>query len=155
MCALFLGSEVVLKKENIQNLHPIMIMKSIVETLICFLLEHNPWYSKSGIKFSPDNLRALYDEVDANDNEQYLPAAMDLCHLSHEGCNNDPVGPGGGYAERDMVFEDGEGDDVVMEAVGYTTGDYSPRNYHIMKATALAWCLDGLNQLIVPRDLNR
>ena len=31
----------------------------------------------------------------------------------------------------------------VVESVGYTDGDDSPTNLQNMKATALAWCLDG------------
>lgn len=32
---------------------------------------------------------------------------------------------------------------LVVEAVGYTTGDHSPSNMHQIKATALTHCLDG------------
>jgi hypothetical protein len=143
MCTLFLSSKVVPTKENIKNLHPVMVTKTIVGTFIHFLLDYNPWSLAYGISLSSENVNDLYEENDAGDNKRCVPTALDLCNLPCKGEEKDPVLPSGGYAEHDTVFEDGEGEDIAMEAVGYTTGDYSPCNYCVMKATALAWCLDG------------
>lgn len=50
-----------------------------------------------------------------------------------------------GYARRGTTHDD-ESEvppgDLVMVAVGYTTGDRSPEAYQTMKASALAWFLD-------------
>jgi len=32
-------------------------------------------------------------------------------------------------------------EDIVMDSVAYTDGDDTPKSYHHMKVTALAWCL--------------
>ncbi|EGO30262.1 hypothetical protein SERLADRAFT_412311 [Serpula lacrymans var. lacrymans S7.9] len=47
--------------------------------------------------------------------------------------------------EENLVEHNTEEDnsDFVLEAVGYTNGDHSPASYRLMKATALAHCLDG------------
>jgi hypothetical protein len=105
LCVLFLSSRVVPTKENIKNLHPVMVMKTIVEALIRFLLEYNSWYSASGITLSSKNISALYEEIDAKENEQCIPAALDLRNLACEGQDNDPIISAGGYAEREAVFE--------------------------------------------------
>jgi hypothetical protein len=143
MCALFLGSEVVPTKDNIKNLHPIMVTKTIVHTLIEFLMDCNPWYSSDVIEYSPKNVNDLYDKTDADEDERAIPSTVDLCQLVNNGSTQGSAINTGGYADREVVFADGEGQQIAMEAMGYTTGDYSPRNYRIMKATALAWCLDG------------
>jgi hypothetical protein len=45
------------------------------------------------------------------------------------------------YTDKNEYVNSKDNSDVVMEAVSYTTGDRSPQNYQIMKASALAWCL--------------
>jgi hypothetical protein len=146
MCALFLGSDVVPTRENIKNLHPIMVTKDKVSTIIHFLLEHNSWYRASKIQFSAANLEALYDKSDiVHGSTGVIPAAVDLCHRPSRANENEPSQRSNldRYAERDTAFENGSGNKIAMEAVGYTTRDYTPQNYCMMKATALAWCLDG------------
>jgi hypothetical protein len=47
-----------------------------------------------------------------------------------------------------VAFGGGADCKVTMEAVGYTDGDYTPKNYRLMKAKALAWCLAGNKSLV-------
>jgi hypothetical protein len=64
MCALFLGSKVVPDQEN-KKLHPTMVTKHVISTIIQFLLIHNPWYHVLGIQYSVVNTKALYDNFQA------------------------------------------------------------------------------------------
>src|ERR1700677_3436647 len=81
ICAMFLRSEVVPNRDNIKNLHPMMVTKTIVSAIIHFLLENNPWYHASGVQFSPENVDALYDKSKTDDCQSAVPAAVEMCNL--------------------------------------------------------------------------
>jgi hypothetical protein len=76
MCALFIGPKAVPTRENIRDLVPVLVSKTRVQTMIEFLLSHNPLYISSGATFSQENLDALFPE----DGEAF-PSAIEICSL--------------------------------------------------------------------------
>jgi hypothetical protein len=63
------------------------------------------------------------------------------------------TGVDGGTADyTDRYTFDDDASDLVMEVVGYVNGDHSPQNHDIMKASALAWCLDRIEDLASHRE---
>ena len=141
-------------RDNIKKLSPMMVTKHNVFKMINFLLTNNSWYRASGVTFNPDNLVALYTEQFEGDegspcSETFgIPAAIDLCCLpkspiseTHSTTQQD-TRVDDGYVEREDAFVSSS-DEMLMEAVGYTDGDYTPKNFRSMKANALSWCLDG------------
>jgi hypothetical protein len=139
MCTLFVGGNIKPTVANIAKLAPVLVSKKVVKMLLHFLLAYNPWYAESGVSFSPDNLNALFDKMHSGVVRALL-AAVTLCHLPAD----QAYGVEGGTADYMDQFISGEaeGNDVVMEAVGYVNGDHLPQNLSIMKASVLAWCLD-------------
>lgn len=106
--------------------------RDIVKTLVEFLLENNYWYKASGIKFSQSNLDNLYTE--SSDARTAVPTAVDICHLNEEGSRGVEHGSTD-YTDRGELQSTLEPDqDIIMEAVGYTSGDHSAPNYREMKA---------------------
>ena len=138
MCTLFVGGDTKPTVSNIANLGPVLVSKGVVKTLIDFLLGNNPWYVDSGVSFSLDNFNALFDKL--HDGVDRAPlTAVSICHLP----SDQAQGVDGGTADyTDRYTFDDDASDLVMEAVGYVNGDHSPQNHDIMKASALAWCLD-------------
>ncbi|KAJ7046273.1 hypothetical protein C8F04DRAFT_894650, partial [Mycena alexandri] len=144
MCALFIGARTTPTRDNIKDLKPVLVSKNRVLTMIDFLLNNNPQYTESGVQFSPTNLEALYPE----DSDEAVPAAIELCALED---GNDP-NPSS-FADRgdqvsdksrfvETMIDDGT---LVMETVGYTVGENTPKSQRDMKASAVAWCLDKHN----------
>jgi hypothetical protein len=138
MCALFIGGDVRPTRDNIGTLKPVLVCKDSVTVMLNFLLSNNRWYKNSGVVFSESNMAALFDgRLLASDPQ--VPAGVEIYHL-----------PDGGSVERAETDYTGRGQamgsqddgDLVMEATGYVSGDRSPQNYKVMKASALAWCLD-------------
>ncbi|KAG1743516.1 hypothetical protein EDB19DRAFT_1894737 [Suillus lakei] len=130
MCVVFTGQKQCPSRETIKQMQPVLVTKSRVHRLIEFLIDNNPWYQKSGVAYSQQNMDALFDDVDL-DIDCSVPTALEICHLpqdseialNHEANN---ITPG----------------DIVMEAVGFTQGDHSSQSREKMKLHALAYVLD-------------
>ncbi|KAJ7902454.1 hypothetical protein B0H13DRAFT_1499896, partial [Mycena leptocephala] len=144
MCALFIGPKTAPSRDNIKDLKPVLVSKTRVETMLQFLLGKNPYYINSGVEFSQDNLDDLFPEK----RDCAFPSAIEICCLPEE---STPIPES--YADRgskphptvqelDVDIDDGS---LVLEAVGYTVGENTPKDHRSMKAAALAWCLDKKN----------
>ena len=104
-----------------------------------------------GVQFSPSNVEALYDDSEASDAQSAVPTVVKMCHLLNDAKENDPQVSSDGYSDQDAAFNGENDHKIAMEAVGYTDGDYTPKNYRLMKVKALAWCLAG-NKSIVSKS---
>ncbi|KAJ7131639.1 hypothetical protein C8R43DRAFT_895803, partial [Mycena crocata] len=143
MCAMFVGSNVVPSRENILRLSPVLVSKNRVATLLDFLLQENPYYRES-TTFSQENFDDLLRPEDDTEGVG-IPRAVELCCLPHTEALDTSTS---GYVPKPDAQPnppDPEVDNeanLIMEAIGYTAGDRTPQDYHAMKASALAWCLD-------------
>ncbi|KAF8143076.1 hypothetical protein K438DRAFT_1911130 [Mycena galopus ATCC 62051] len=152
MCALFVGASTIPTKDNIKALRPVLVSKSRVETILDFLLHRNSFYTAAGVTFSKDNLDAIFSGSD----DEGIPDGVELCCLPDSTLESD------GYADRGKGIPsnarrhepDGpnslaslDGDNTVMEAVGYVVGERTPKDVRDMKASAVAWCLDRKNYI--------
>lgn len=138
ICAIFVGKTEP-SRATVTRMNPILVRKSRVRLLIEFLLECNPHYSTvDGFKgFSADNVNRLFGKDD-NDADEAVPCSMSWGHLP----NNDAVaGATSDYTPRNE-YDMGSGE-MLMENVGFTTGDSSPVSYRDMKMKALGHCLAG------------
>ena len=138
MCAVFVGSNMKLTVDNIKNLSLILVSKSRVCTMIDFLLKENAWYCAAGLKFSQENVDDLFEDS-VGDDDEGVPCAVELCHLPLDMTNPINVGTMG-YVDH-FEYDAWPAKDIVMDSVAHTDGDDTPKSYHHMKATALAWCL--------------
>ncbi|KAJ7881691.1 hypothetical protein B0H13DRAFT_2235550 [Mycena leptocephala] len=144
MCALFIGPKTVPTRDNIRELKPVLVSKSRVEIMLRFLLEKNPYYVNSGVRFSQQNMDDLFPE----NLDSAFPSAIEICCLDGDRPATDDT-----YADRGMNFAqpskslDTSIDDgtLVLEAVGYSVGEKTPTDQRNMKAAAIAWCLDKKN----------
>ncbi|KIJ58690.1 hypothetical protein HYDPIDRAFT_33933 [Hydnomerulius pinastri MD-312] len=127
-------------QQNIETLKPVLVNKTVVRTLARFFVEHNAWYWSAGVVVDEDNIDDLY----AGDGEQSVPQAVEICFLPSGTPDADATA---GYTDRNISADDredeGDPEDMLIEAIGYTEGDHTPENFKLMKATALARCLDG------------
>jgi Helitron helicase-like domain at N-terminus/PIF1-like helicase len=137
MCALFIGGLVRPTRQNIAGLKPVLVSKKNVSVMLDFLLSRNRWYRSSGVVFSQKNMEAIFDGRNPSDGSD-VPAGVEIYHLPDD---DNVRRTETDYTGRTDSIDQEDGD-LVMEAVGYVTGDRSPQNYRIMKAGALAWCLD-------------
>lgn len=83
---------------------------------------------------------ALFDEVDVNSDTSLL-SALSICHLP----TDTQVLIDEGFSSRDTHKDDGSQvavADIVMEPIGYTTGDHLVQSREKMKLHALAYVLD-------------
>ncbi|KDQ65223.1 hypothetical protein JAAARDRAFT_53078 [Jaapia argillacea MUCL 33604] len=140
MCVLFVGGNVEPTEENIRKIKPILISKSCVSTMINFLIMHNSWYKNSGVTFSAENLMNLFSGGGSCD-DIGIPSGVELGFLpnvdSDELSSLDEE-----YDEHNNLDNDIDTSEIVIDAVGYTTGDRTHESYQTMQAKALAWCLD-------------
>jgi hypothetical protein len=137
MCALFIGSQTAVSHHNIEKLGPVMVNKSIVQTLSHFLVERNAWYIGQ-VAVAESNINDLYK----GNADSAIPQAIEVCFLR----DLEDVSGGSSYSEHsdnEELPRPNDVDTVLLESVGYTEADHSPANYRLMKATALAHCLDG------------
>lgn len=137
-CTVFVGKTTP-SRATLAKLGPVLVRKSRVEKLIRFLINNNPHYrAVDGFNgFSQSNLNALFGDEDRTSDEA-VPCSIDIGHVETrqavEGVSSD-------VSLRDEYMP-GEGG-IVMENVGYTTGDDSPQSYRDMKMQALTHCLEG------------
>ncbi|KAJ7840459.1 hypothetical protein B0H13DRAFT_1649665, partial [Mycena leptocephala] len=136
MCALFVGPSTVPTRENIKSLRPVVVSKTRVEKMINFLLTKNAFYMGAELEFSRENLDALFH----TEGDEGVPDAVELCCLPDSTLENESYADRGASTfDPSSSHADGE---VVMEVVGYTVGERTPRD---MKASAVAWCHDRNN----------
>lgn len=142
VCAVFVGRTVP-TKETIALLSPVLVRRSVVETIVHFLVQSNPYYAPDDQEFfgfSPDNLAALFDGEDENA-DVGVPCAMDIGFIEDSEALR--------ASTTDYTGRNDESDDpppgapIVMENVGYTSGNRTPVSYRDMKLRALSHCLNG------------
>jgi hypothetical protein len=138
-CAIFINSKANVNRESISSHHPVLVSKNNIKTMLEFLAQNNPAYSpNSGLELSEDNLNSLYngDEQPAD-----LPPSIEVRNLGgHVQASGDASREAVAYTNSES---DEQSDEIVMEAVGYTTGDFSRASYKYMKGVALDACLNG------------
>lgn len=135
ICTVFIGKTEP-SQSTIARLSPVLVRKSRVKKLINFLLDNNPHYSRvDGFKgYSEENLNKLFD----TNSDIGVPCSMEIGHLTA----NDAIDSAtADYTSRNEVHPDDT--DIIMENVGYTMGDESPKSYQDMKMQALKHCLSG------------
>ncbi|KAG1844566.1 hypothetical protein C8R48DRAFT_750839 [Suillus tomentosus] len=140
MCVIFSGQKQQPSRDTVKKMGPVLVTKSRVRKLIQFLIENNAWYQYSGVAYSQVNMDTLFDEVDVN-SDTSLPSALSICHLPTD--TQVPIDEG--FSSRDAHEDDGSQVAVaaiVMEPIGYTTGDHSVQSREKMKLHALAYVLD-------------
>ena len=141
VCAVFVGQQKP-TTATIKKLRPLLARKSVVETIINFLTENNPYYLPDGETFlglDRANLDALFGPSDAQ-SDIAIPCAMEIGFLE----DNDAIRAStSDYVHReDDQVPTNDPDSLLMENVGYTCGDESPVSYQDMKMRALSHCLD-------------
>lgn len=145
MCALFIGGTDEPTKANIAKLSPVLVSKRRVKTMLDFLLENNKWYQEANVLFSEDNLNALYSDhtADGLPVNESVPVAVELAHLPLQSGDSLPTSTSD-YTDRQQVLPSNDADKnlIVLEGVGFTATD-SSSDFQKMKASALAWCLEG------------
>lgn len=141
MCVVFTGHKQRPTRETIKQMRPVLVTKSRVQRLIDFLIENNPWYQKSDVVYSQENMDALFDNVDAG-LDCSVPIALEVCHLSKDSDDQYTLNHGGPVECDIEPSSDVVAGDIVMDAVGYTEGDYSSQSREKMKLHALAHVLD-------------
>ncbi|EGN91760.1 hypothetical protein SERLA73DRAFT_80146 [Serpula lacrymans var. lacrymans S7.3] len=139
VCALFVGADTPVSGENIANLHPILVSKRRVCTLLDFLVHRNLWYRSAGVRIGKSNLNDLY----AGDKDSDFLSAVNLNFLAAEANSNAGVADYTDCADLELTVIEGSPPEHIIEAVGYTSSNVSPSSYWLMKATALTSCLDG------------
>ncbi|EIW80029.1 hypothetical protein CONPUDRAFT_30639, partial [Coniophora puteana RWD-64-598 SS2] len=147
VCVLFSNWNSPITEDVIRRCSPVLARKSVVKTLIEFLLEHNQYYRDAGVQFSQNNLDALFD----NTAEEYgFPRAIEVCRNSCSGMRSDTFTSSYSDSERASEFESDSLSDLMLPTIGYTTGDHSMGSKQTMKAHALAYALNG-SRFIVSR----
>ncbi|KAJ6622842.1 hypothetical protein B0H10DRAFT_2214147 [Mycena sp. CBHHK59/15] len=147
MCTLFIGSDTIPNRKNIEKLGPILVSKNHIATIIDFLLTENSMYLDAGVEFSTDNMNTLFSPDDSGF-DVAVPRGIELCCLP----DSDATDPStSSYTDRGhAISADIPGpapatydalqvprDQIVMEAVGYTVGNSTPQNYDEMKERLL------------------
>ncbi|KIK81621.1 hypothetical protein PAXRUDRAFT_155669, partial [Paxillus rubicundulus Ve08.2h10] len=137
MCALFIGSHMAVTQHNIAKPAPILVNKLNVHTISHFLIECNLWY-RGQVVIAESNIEDLYQ----GDTASALPQAIELCCLKDmdNASGNSSYSDCSDHQQFHLLHNVGT---VLIEFVGYTEADHSPMNYRIMKALALAHCLNG------------
>lgn len=142
-CAVFVGHTKP-TMDTIGKLGPLLARKSIVQTLIQFLVARNPYYAadhEQFFGFSSSNLESLFGPG-TEQQDQGVPCSIGIGFLK----DSDAISASTtGYTSRneDITPPVGEHDTLLMENVGYTCGDHSPVSYRQMKMRALSHCLRG------------
>jgi hypothetical protein len=154
MCALYVGQEKP-TRDNIVRLSPVLIRRSRLKSMISFLLDNNTAYAITNefTGFSQTNLDALFRPGDSSDAQ--VPAPIQEEFLLSSPAVNSTVSAG--ITDRDNYDRDGDrqyNNDVLMENVGYTDGDFSTASYQKMKVDALSYCLKGGTYIRSQRGLN-
>jgi hypothetical protein len=151
MCTIFVGAFEKVTRQTLSKLRlgPVLVSKNNVRTMIEFLVTNNPWY-RDHVRLSEENLNDLHDEANAcvpkSIEVRAFNALPDDVLASQEGVVDE--GTRVDITEQSTGCVDGgvPQDDVgtlLMEAYGYTKGDYSSSSYRLMKGYALDAVLKG------------
>ncbi|KAI0706590.1 hypothetical protein C8Q76DRAFT_819012 [Earliella scabrosa] len=141
VCAVFVGRTRP-TPQTIGRLGPVLVRKSRVKTIATFLCRDNPHYApdQEFHGFSQHNLDVLFG-TDAESQDEGVPCSMDIGFLEAEEAidapNADPANPFINEPEPQVT------EDILMENVGYTSGDDSPVAYRDMKLQAISHCLNN------------
>lgn len=141
MSVLFVTNRKV-EKLKLERLYPVLVRKSRVSRLARFLTRRNTHYRlEEGFQgFSQENLDLIHgpDKAEVDDG---IPACVEIGQFvmneATEGATSD-------YTFRNIV--DGESDlerGLLMENVGFTSGDNTTVSYNHMKMRAVQHCLEG------------
>ncbi len=141
VCAVFVGRSKP-TPETVRKVKVLLARKSVVKTLIEFLVDKNPYYTVDDETFfglSQANLNALFP-AESEDTDSGIPSAMGIGFLGESEAINASTAD---YTTRN-IDEDAPPDteSLLMENVGYTSGDESPVSYRDMKMRALSHCLN-------------
>ncbi|KAI0744395.1 hypothetical protein C8Q76DRAFT_575716, partial [Earliella scabrosa] len=141
ICAVFVG-ETTPTPETIRKMGPVLVRKSRVRRMIKFLVEHNVHYAPdSGFRgLSERNLSELFGANTVHQDEG-VPCSITIAYLPKSSAPSTD-GDETSVAPR-IRFQSAPqpGDGLLLENVGYTSGDESPATYHQMKVRALTHCL--------------
>ncbi|KAG1856608.1 hypothetical protein C8R48DRAFT_675007 [Suillus tomentosus] len=138
MCVIFSGHQERPTRATVKQICPILVTKSVVKTLIQFLIANNPWYQQCGVLYSQENMDALFEETDG-DVDTSIPKALQICHLPKD----DAIDQFSPMESRDTgILETIDPGNITMEAIGFTKGDHSATSRDKMKLHALAHVLD-------------
>ncbi|KAF8143048.1 hypothetical protein K438DRAFT_1634389, partial [Mycena galopus ATCC 62051] len=152
MCALFVGASTVPTKDNIKALRPVLVSKTRVQLILDFLINRNSFYVAAGVTFSQENLDSIFEGTD----NEGVPDGVELCCLPDSILEPDSYAdrgtgsmshapPGTSSPSPATIPHCIDGDNTVMEAVGYVVGEWTPKDNRDMKASAVSWCLDKKN----------
>lgn len=141
VCAVFVGSEKP-TRQNIARLNPVLVRKKRIRTMIEFLVEKNPEYGvHNGFGgLSEENLASLHDGCE---NASEIPKAIEIGYLAKTDAVDVATSD---YTPRRVDYSSGPSDvdgEILMENVGFTSGDASLESFSKMKMRALAHCLEG------------
>ncbi len=142
VCAVFIGR----KKptlDTIGDLSPLLVRVSTVKTIVKFLVASNPFYApddETFFGFSSANLAALISDA-TGQTDVGVPCALDIGFIE----DNEAIqAVTADYTGRnDMNDVPSPGEPLLMDNVGYTSGDRAPVSYRDMKLRALSHCLNG------------
>lgn len=141
VCAVFVGRSAP-TIETIAGLSPILARRSTVETIIKFLILSNPHYEpdEDFIGLSETNLDALF-ATDRHPSGEGVPCCMDIGFIEETDAIRATTAD---YTGRNDIADPPPSEGaILMENVGYTSGDKSPVSYRDMKLRALSHCLNG------------
>ncbi len=141
VCAVFVGRTKP-TAETMRKLKVLLARKSVVKTLIEFLVDKNPYYAVDDETFfglSQANLNALFP-TESEDSDSGIPSAMGIGFLGESEAINASTADYTTRNNDEDVPPDMES--LLMENVGYTCGDESPVSYRDMKMRALSHCLN-------------
>ncbi|EIW78412.1 hypothetical protein CONPUDRAFT_61286, partial [Coniophora puteana RWD-64-598 SS2] len=141
ICVLFTGASARVTRDTLLHFKPLLASKSIVRTLISFLVENNPFYREADVQFSEENLNNLFYPEHASLERAPL-RAMQVCTLEgHDNVINAETFTSShvtSAADADY-YRDG---DFVLPSVGYTAGERSVGSREEMKHIALTHVLN-------------
>ena len=130
MCILFTGGFHRPSVEMLKRFGPVLVSKSKVQTMIDFLVNNNEWYQFGGVQYSKENMESLLKPVHKGSDVGIL-RFLQVEHAE----DGDAADEGGD------VWVDAQ-DEMVMDNVTYTMGNYLPRSHESIKAHALVYALD-------------
>ncbi|RDX47456.1 hypothetical protein OH76DRAFT_1354191, partial [Lentinus brumalis] len=141
VCAVFVGHSTP-TAESIRKVNVLLARKSVVKTLIEFLVDKNPYYAADNETFfglSRANLDALFPASEDTADSGGVLSAMEIGFLDSNAAIDASTAD---YTTRNNDDDTPvEPDCLLMENVGYTCGDESPVSYRDMKMRALSHCL--------------
>ncbi|RPD70480.1 hypothetical protein L226DRAFT_470224, partial [Lentinus tigrinus ALCF2SS1-7] len=147
ICAIFVGRSSP-TTQTIKKLRPLLARKSTVQTLITFLINDNPYYQVNNVTFfgfSETNLDALLPSNPSHPDDPQVPSGLEIGFLP----DNDTLqGSSSDYTHHNSDNDTPtDPDSLLMDNVGFTSGDESPLAYRQMKMCALSHCLNNGNFL--------